>query len=330
MKGEDKYFTKKTKNSTEITSKFCTLIVLNKNTTYAYDLTEIFNPLNQYLMSQHSLYESNWINLVFENRNKEYGAFQLRQETTRTSFNALFIGILVCSSLIILPNLLLHPKEITVPTKEDWTETIVQLQDIYQAEPQAPAAPALPEIERQTPTEAIETKQLIDPIVVSASQATPDVEFTKEKTNPVDTAKDGMGAPGLNTGTGEGVLNGSSDGTGIGTGTSNTNGNELVINEVLDKKPLFPGGIEKFYRYVGNNFRSPQMDETKNVRIFVSFVVEKDGSMSNIKVINKPGQALEKEAIRVLQSIKTKWSPGILNSKPVRTAYNLPIVVQIN
>ena len=281
-------------------------------------------------MSQHSLYESNWINLVFENRNKEYGAFQLRQETAKTSFNALFIGVLVCSSLIILPNLLLHPKEITVPTKEDLTETIIQLQDIYQAEHQAPAAPALPEIQQQTPTEAIETKQLIDPIVVSASQAPVDVEFTMEKSNPVDTTKDGMGAAGLSTGTGEGVLNGSSDGTGIGTGTSNTNGNELVINEVLDKKPLFPGGIEKFYRYVGNNFRSPMLDETKNVRIFVSFVVEKDGSMSNIKVINKPGQALEKEAIRVLQSIKTKWSPGILNSKPVRTAYNLPIVVQVN
>ncbi|MGM8361275.1 energy transducer TonB [Flavobacterium sp. ARAG 55.4] len=281
-------------------------------------------------MSQHSLYESNWINLVFENRNKEYGAFQLRQQTTRTSFNALFIGVLVCATLIILPNLLLHPKHIEADTTTDWTETIIQLQDIYQAEEQAPAAPALPEIQQQAPTEAIETRQLIDPIVVSTSEAPADVEYTLEKSNPIDTTKDGVNATGLSAGTGEGVLNGSSEGAGIGTGTSNSNGNELIINEVLDKKPQFPGGIEKFYRYVGNNFRSPMLDETKNVRIFVSFVVEKDGSMSNIKVLNKPGQGLEKEAIRVLQSIKTKWSPGILNAKPVRTTYNLPIVVQIN
>lgn len=280
-------------------------------------------------MSQHSLYESNWINLVFENRNKEYGAFQLRQETTKTSFNALFIGILVCSALVILPNLLLHPKEITIPTAPDWTETIVQLDNIYTIEEQAAAAPAPLEVKQQTTTEVIDKEQLINPTVVNATQATPVVEFTTERTNPVDSTTDGLVVAGSGNGTNEGVLNGKGDGTGTaieGTGT----GTETHIAEMLDKKPQFPGGIEKFYRYVGNNFRSPMMDETKAIRIFVSFVVERDGSMSNIKVMNKPGQALEKEAIRVLQSIKTKWSPGMLNSKPVRTAYNLPIVVQID
>ena len=284
-------------------------------------------------MSQHSLYESNWINLVFENRNKEYGAFQLRQETTKTSFNALFIGILVCSALIILPNLLLHPKEITVPSVPEMQDRIIELTDIYQTEQQAAAAQALPEIERQTPNEVIDKEQLINPTVVSATQATAVVEFTTERTNPVDSTTDGLVVAGSGNGTGEGVLNGTGSGNvnGTGTGTDGIgNGTETHIAEMLDKKPQFPGGIEKFYRYVGNNFRSPMMDETKAIRIFVSFVVERDGSMSNIKVMNKPGQALEKEAIRVLQSIKTKWSPGMLNSKPVRTAYNLPIVVQID
>lgn len=284
-------------------------------------------------MSQHSLYESNWINLVFENRNKEYGAFQLRQETTKTSFNALFIGILVCSALVILPNLLLHPKQITVPSVPEIQDRIIELTDIYQAEQQAAAAQALPEIERQTPNEVIDKEQLINPTVVSATQATAVVEFTTERTNPVDNTTDGLVVAGSGNGTGEGVLNGTGSGNvnGTSTGTDGIGtGTETHIAEMLDKKPQFPGGIEKFYRYVGNNFRSPMMDETKAIRIFVSFVVERDGSMSNIKVMNKPGQALEKEAIRVLQSIKTKWSPGMLNSKPVRTAYNLPIVVQID
>ena len=284
-------------------------------------------------MSQHSLYESNWINLVFENRNKEYGAFQLRQETTKTSFNALFIGILVCSALVILPNLLLHPKQITVPSVPEMQDRIIELTDIYQAEQQAAAAQAIPEIERQSPNEVIDKEQLINPTVVSATQATAVVEFTTERTNPVDSTTDGLVVAGSGNGTGEGVLNGTGSGNvnGTGTGTDGIGtGTETHIAEMLDKKPQFPGGIEKFYRYVGNNFRSPMMDETKAIRIFVSFVVERDGSMSNIKVMNKPGQALEKEAIRVLQSIKTKRSPGMLNSKPVRTAYNLPIVVQID
>lgn len=281
-------------------------------------------------MSQHSLYESNWINLVFENRNKEYGAFQLRQETTKTSFNALFIGILVCSALVILPNLLLHPKEITVPTVPEMQDRIIELTDIYQAEIQEAAAAALP-AQQQTATEEIDSKQLINPTVVSATQATPVVEFTLERNNPVESTTDGLVIAGSGTGTGEGVANGTGSGIGTGTATDGTgSGTETHIAEMLDKKPQFPGGIEKFYRYIGNNFRSPIMDETKSIRIFVSFVVERDGSMSNIKVINKPGQALEKEAIRVLQSIKTKWTPGMLNSKPVRTAYNLPITVLID
>jgi protein TonB len=59
-------------------------------------------------------------------------------------------------------------------------------------------------------------------------------------------------------------------------------------------------------------------------------VVEKDGSMSDIQVKNDPGYGLAKEAIRVLKSLKTKWTPGMIGAKPMRTSYNLPITVQMN
>ncbi|MBA0883875.1 energy transducer TonB [Flavobacterium undicola] len=279
-------------------------------------------------MSHHSLYESNWINLVFENRNKEYGAFQLRQETTKTSFHALCIGILVCTALIILPNLLLRPKSISVPTAPDFTETVIQLKDIYSIENKKKAASApLPAAQQQKAVDKIDSKQLINPTVVSATQAV-DTKFILERNNPIDNTTTGTALNGTGTSTGESVVNGTGNGT--GTEISNTNGTELVTTELLDSKPQFPGGIEKFYRYIGNHFNSPTLDENRNVRIFVSFVVERDGSMSNIKVMNNPGAVLEKEAIRVLQSIKAKWTPGMLHSKPVRTAYNLPITVLIN
>ncbi|HTG65660.1 MAG TPA: energy transducer TonB [Flavobacterium sp.] len=281
-------------------------------------------------MSQHSLYESNWINLVFENRNKEYGAFQLRKETTKTSFHALSIGILLCAALIILPNLLhlVNPKESTVPTAPDWTKKVIKLDNVYKLEKKQAAAAQLPAAQQQKTVDKIDTKQLINPTVVSATQATPDVKFTLERNNPIDNTTAGTALNSTGTSTGEGVVNGTGNGT--GTEISNSNGTELVLTELLDSKPQFPGGIEKFYRYIGNNFNSPTLDENRNVRIFVSFVVERDGSMSNIKVLNKPGALLEKEAIRVLQSIKAKWTPGMLHSKPVRTAYNLPITVQID
>ena len=64
--------------------------------------------------------------------------------------------------------------------------------------------------------------------------------------------------------------------------------------------------------------------------VSVSFVIEKDGSMTDIKVLRNPGYGLDKEAIRVLKALKTKWKPGVKNGKYVRTQYTLPIKIQMN
>ena len=69
------------------------------------------------------------------------------------------------------------------------------------------------------------------------------------------------------------------------------------------------------------------MDEPKTVRILVSFVIERDGDMTDINVLSQTNEALNNEAIRVLKSLKTKWSPGIKNGTAVRTQYTLPITV---
>ncbi|RYZ75303.1 MAG: energy transducer TonB [Proteobacteria bacterium] len=100
------------------------------------------------------------------------------------------------------------------------------------------------------------------------------------------------------------------------------------IPGALDRQPQFPGGIKKFYERVGSDFNNPAMESAAKIRIMVSFVVEKDGSMTDIKVLNRPGERLETEAIRVLRGIKKKWEPGIKNGQPVRTQYTLPIVIQ--
>ncbi|HMI06234.1 MAG TPA: energy transducer TonB, partial [Flavobacterium sp.] len=129
------------------------------------------------------------------------------------------------------------------------------------------------------------------------------------------------------------VENGSPTGTGTtpetsGTGTASAtvpvvieNGEDIVT--AADVMPEYPGGIKKFLTYVGNNFEKPEIDET--VVIIMSFVIEKDGSMSNIKVVRNPGYGLDKEAIRVLKAQRTKWKPGIKNGKPIRVLYSLPI-----
>jgi hypothetical protein len=95
----------------------------------------------------------------------------------------------------------------------------------------------------------------------------------------------------------------------------------------LQKIAEYPGGLEKFYDKVITNFDNSEMDYDGFSKINVSFVIEKDGTMSAITV-NDPtmSKSMKKSIVRVLKSIKTKWSPAIKNDQPVRTGYDLPIV----
>ncbi|WP_431242965.1 energy transducer TonB [Flavobacterium sp. P21] len=161
--------------------------------------------------------------------------------------------------------------------------------------------------------------QLTNPVVTTAAQATPDIATNVENHAVVD-----------NTTGGDGTITNVLPGSG---GEGNVSDpapvdNTPVNSAILDKMPGFPGGMDKFYSYVGNNFRRPELDAEMTLKVYVSFVIEKDGSITDIMVQKDPGYGMGKEAIRVLKSLKTKWTPGILNGKPVRTAYNLPITIK--
>lgn len=92
----------------------------------------------------------------------------------------------------------------------------------------------------------------------------------------------------------------------------------------IDVRPEFFGGMEKFYKFIGSNFKMPQ-EEVKG-KVFVTFIIEKDGSLSDIKVLRDIGFGTGAEAIRVL-SQSPKWKPGELAGKKVRVHYSLPISV---
>lgn len=106
------------------------------------------------------------------------------------------------------------------------------------------------------------------------------------------------------------------------------NGKAYNLAEIT-KQPEYPGGMGAFYERVSKEFKIPEVDEDMTARIYVSFIVEKDGSMSNIKVLRDPGYGFGDEAMRVLKAINTKWNPGENDGKPVRTSYTLPITMNI-
>jgi protein TonB len=273
-------------------------------------------------MSKLSIYETRWINLVFQDRNKEYGAYQLRQESTKTSLMALFMGMLFLASAMSIPIIINHfspENKVTIP---EFTNTIVQITDIIPDQILEKEKPVLPEVKTQNTEAPIQSDQLVNPVIVQASQANPDIAKNTENASVTNAITEGTGTVGINASSSS------------GTGTEITNPvdteNTILANVALDKLPEFPGGINKFYSYVGNNFERPEIDDGNTIRVYVSFVIEKDGSMTDIQVKKDPGYGLGKEAIRVLKSLKTKWAPGMIGSKAVRTAYNLPITVQMN
>ena len=99
----------------------------------------------------------------------------------------------------------------------------------------------------------------------------------------------------------------------------------------VERNPEFPGGEAKFNEYIKNNLKYPDEARKNNVegRVFLMLIVEKDGSLSNIKVIRGIAAGCDEEAVRLLKN-SPKWIPGINNGHPVRVSYVQPIRFSLN
>jgi TonB family protein len=99
-----------------------------------------------------------------------------------------------------------------------------------------------------------------------------------------------------------------------------------VAFSAVDAPPRFPGGVESFYMFLRKNIRYPAIMREKYIqgRVIITFVVETDGSLSDIKAIRGPGYGSEEESIRVI-SLSPRWIPGVQNGKQVRVQYTVPI-----
>ena len=109
---------------------------------------------------------------------------------------------------------------------------------------------------------------------------------------------------------------------------------EVVVEQevftIVEEMPSYPGGDEKMYSYLGNNIKYPQIARESGIqgRVFVNFVVEPDGSVSNVKVLRGIGGGCDEEAVRVVKSMP-KWKPGKQRGKTVRVSYTLPVVFRL-
>ena len=100
------------------------------------------------------------------------------------------------------------------------------------------------------------------------------------------------------------------------------------VFEVVEQMPSFPGGDAALMSFIANNIRFPAVCEDIQGRVVCSFIVERDGSISDVKVVKGVDPALDQEAKRVLKSMP-RWNPGKQNGQPVRVKYTVPVTFRV-
>ena len=122
------------------------------------------------------------------------------------------------------------------------------------------------------------------------------------------------------------------NGTGNGEGTEpGTGGNEIYEAAGIEAFPEFPGGMDAWAKFMQKNLKYPYAAQDAGVtgKVYISFVVEKDGSITDVKLVKGIGYGCDDEAIRVIKK-SPRWKPGIQNKQNVRVRYNMPISYTIS
>ncbi len=259
------------------------------------------------------LFNNKWLDIVFEGRNKAYGAYELRKNNTKTSLKAFLIGAVVFGLAVATPKI----AEFIGSSSDDDTATLDKKITTVKLPPKKeqpkPNLPPPP-----PPPPKVDQVKFVKPVVAKKE------EIVEEPPKIKDIEDKKLGDKDIK-GDKDAVLTIEPPGDGPKQ-TEVVEDNNVYLAAGLEVKPEFPGGIEKFYKFVSNNYQTPEEEGLKG-KVFVSFTVEKDGSLTDIKVLRDIGFGTGAEAIRVLKKCP-KWTPAEQNGKKVRCSYQLPISIQ--
>ncbi len=264
------------------------------------------------LGSKLDILKQEWIDVVFTGRNKNYGAYELRRTNPKNTNRALLIGIIFFVFVISLKTIInkiegLIPK---APEKVKISEVVLTPPPAEKKKEEIPPP-------QEPPKPKVDQVKFPPPIVKPDNEVKEEPPTVQELKVADPGQKDIKGDPNADIKIDEPV--GNSD---VKQVTEDVN----KVYDVVEVLPSFPGGPDKFIAYLQKNMRYPAADRENNVqgKAVMQFVVERDGSLTDIKVVRAPTQAMGDEATRVLKS-SPKWKPGIQNGRPVRAQYTIPI-----
>ncbi len=280
------------------------------------------------------LTSSDWRNLVFADKNKEFGAYQLRKESDkRHNLAALFtlIGLVVIFILIIaLSKWSDYRAEQQAIALKEQREQMLAAQLAEQQE----EVPEEPEIEEQkfeqpeieVPEEVLATVQVTQIAIVDADKV-------KNEVMDMDTQKEDNTARGVVTQEGSDdadKFKAVQEQVVVKEPEPEVKPKEEEIFVAVEQQAEFPGGTAAMMKWLNNNVRYPESAQQNDIqgRVIVKFVVEKDGSIGKAEILKGVDRDLDREALRVVKKMP-KWQPGKNNGVAVRSYFNLPVVFRL-
>lgn len=274
-------------------------------------------------MSKIDLIDNNWVDLVFEGKNKEYGAYVLRKDTGKRNLHALIIVIVTIAVIfaVVFAKVAIQnamPKKVAITTD-------VELSQLAQKKEA--------KVERKEPVK-VEVEKVIEKVKSSVKFTAPEIK-KDEEVKPEEELKSQDDLAKTTTAIGSFDVKGNDEAAGEVLKAKEVIAEEKPKEEekvfdVVEQMPSFPGGQAALLEYLSKNIRYPAVAEENGVqgRVIVTFVVERDGSITDVKVIKQVDPSLDKEAARVVKSMP-HWIPGKQNGAAVRVKYTVPVTFKL-
>lgn len=278
-------------------------------------------------MAQIDLTKNGWCDLIFEGRNKEYGAYKLRTQTGKRNLKAIITIAILAALCIVL--FYIKAGYDAYQAAHAKNENVTELSALNQPKKKAEA-----KVQRKVQVE--EKKEVVKEVKSSIKFTAPVIKKDAE-VKPEDEMKTQDQIMQTNTAIGALDVKGNSDQGEILKVTQRVETEpvkaeapkpevENKVFDVVEQMPSFPGGQGALMQYLANNIKYPVVAQENGVqgRVVVSFVVERDGSITDVQVVRSVDPSLDREAQRVVRSMP-RWIPGKQNGQAVRVKYNVPV-----
>jgi len=268
------------------------------------------------LGSNINIFRSEWLNVVFANRNQTYGAYQLRQENPRNTNRALIIAVTAFIFLLATPTIVNWAKGF-IPKADD---KIIVREVKLLPPPMLEKAKVTPPPAHEAPKPHTTEIRFPPPVVRpdhEVHEQDPPTDKQLVDVNPGQ--KNLKGDPDAPIDIDE--KHGQSETRNIVEATSSDE-----VFKAVEINPEYPGGEGAFGKFLQKNINYPILAKENNIqgKVYLQFIVERDGSLTDIAIVREPGSGLGDEAKRVLK-MSPHWKPGIQNGKPVRVQYTIPV-----